>query len=70
VRLYQFLSRALTPFYQSDSAVLPVMRDFAVAYVARVPPAPQLLALLVAGQLLDPIKALGLELPPPLEEAS
>jgi 2-polyprenyl-6-methoxyphenol hydroxylase-like FAD-dependent oxidoreductase len=70
VRLYQFLSGALTPFYQSDSAVLPVLRDFAVAYVAKLPPAPQLLALLVAGQLLDPIKALGLTLPPPLESAS
>jgi 2-polyprenyl-6-methoxyphenol hydroxylase-like FAD-dependent oxidoreductase len=70
VRLYQFLSRALTPFYQSDSAALPAVRDFAVAYVAKVPPAPQLLALLVAGQLLNPIKMLGLALPPPLEEVS
>ena len=70
VRLYQFLSRALTPFYQSDSVVLPVVRDLAVAYVARVPPVPQLLALLVAGQLLDPVKTLGLEPPPPLEQAS
>jgi hypothetical protein len=70
VRFYQFASRTLTPFYQSDSRVLPVIRDLLVAYVAKVPPAPQILAAMVAGQLLSPLKALGLAAPPPLEAAA
>ena len=61
VRLYQALSYAFTPFYQSDSTVLPMMRDLMVSYVARVPPAPQFLAAMVAGSLLGPIKRLGME---------
>ena len=53
VRLYQALSSmSLTPFYQSDSDVLPVIRDFFVAGLARIPPAPQFLAAMVAGSLL------------------
>lgn len=61
VRLYQFLSLTLTPFYQSDSVIMPVLRDLLVGSVARVPPMPQLLANMVAGQLLSPLKALGLD---------
>ena len=67
VRVYQFLSRTLTPFYQSDSVALPVLRDLGVAYVAKIPPAPQILALMVAGQLLSPFRPLGLKLPKGLE---
>ena len=57
---------AFTPFYQSDSTVLPVMRDVVVSYVARVPPAPQFLAAMVAGSLLSPIRRLELKRPPVL----
>lgn len=60
VRFYQFMSLALTPFYQSDSAVLPVIRDVAVSGLGRVPPAPWFLARLVSGQMLDPVGGLGL----------
>lgn len=64
VRLYQLLSYWLTPFYQSESRVLPVVRDFLVSNVARVPPLPQLLATMVAGQLLSPLQALKLPAAP------
>jgi 2-polyprenyl-6-methoxyphenol hydroxylase-like FAD-dependent oxidoreductase len=61
VRVYQALSLWLTPAYQSDSRVLPVLRDLAVPVAAVVPPLPQFLAALVAGRILDPFKALQLE---------
>ena len=64
VRLYQALSAMFTPFYQSDSRVLPVIRDIFVSAIARIPPAPQFLAAMVAGSLLSPIRKLGLEPPP------
>ena len=51
VKLYQALSRAFTPFYQSDSAVLPLMRDYLVAKMSRLPPAQKFLASIVAGKL-------------------
>lgn len=61
VRLYQMLSLTLTPFYQSDGVVLPVVRDVLVSAIAKVPPVPWLLAAMVSGQLLAPLKLLGLE---------
>lgn len=61
VRLYQFLSRALTPFYQSDSRLMPVLRDLLVAGAARIPPTQWLLAGMVSGQLLSPLSRLQLE---------
>ncbi len=64
VRLYQALSAAFTPFYQSDSRALPVIRDVFVSLLARVPPAPQFLAAMVSGLLLWPLKRLELKRPP------
>ncbi|MFI0846397.1 FAD-dependent oxidoreductase [Mesorhizobium sp. IMUNJ 23232] len=61
VRVFQALSRMFTPFYQSDSALLPFMRDRLVASLARIPPAPRLLGSMVAGTLVDPFAAAGLE---------
>jgi 2-polyprenyl-6-methoxyphenol hydroxylase-like FAD-dependent oxidoreductase len=55
VRAFQAASRIFTPFYQSDSVVLPFLRDTLVATVARVPPGPRVLAALVAGTILDPM---------------
>ncbi len=49
VRLYQTLSYLLTPFYQSDSHVLPFLRDRVVAPASRLPPAQRILAAMVAG---------------------
>lgn len=63
VRLYQFLSLTLTPFYQSDSRVLPLARDILVSGLGQTGPMQRLLAAMVSGQLLSPMKALGLETP-------
>ncbi|MBB6410459.1 2-polyprenyl-6-methoxyphenol hydroxylase-like FAD-dependent oxidoreductase [Mesorhizobium sangaii] len=61
VRVFQALSLALTPFYQSDSVALPYIRDRLVATVARIPPAPQFLASMVAGTVVDPFRRIGLK---------
>ena len=60
VRLYQALSLTLTPFYQSDSRWLPILRDVLVPIATTVPPLPQFLAALVAGRLLYPLRTLEL----------
>lgn len=60
VRLFQALSLAFTPFYQSDSRLVPLLRDTLVSSVARVPPAPAILAALVSGMLADPLRRIGL----------
>ncbi len=64
VRLYQALSAMFTPFYQSDSRLLPIIRDVLVSLLARIPPAPQFLAALVSGSLLWPLRRLELKRPP------
>ncbi|MER9305054.1 FAD-dependent monooxygenase [Mesorhizobium sp. M0293] len=60
VRIFQALSLAFTPFYQSDSVALPFIRDRLVATVAKIPPAPQFLASMVAGTVIDPFRRIGL----------
>lgn len=59
VQVFQALSLALTPFYQSDSLVMPFVRDRLVATVARIPPAPKILASMVAGTVIDPFGRVG-----------
>jgi 2-polyprenyl-6-methoxyphenol hydroxylase-like FAD-dependent oxidoreductase len=61
VRVFQALSFMFTPFYQSDSTVLPFLRDRLVATIAKIPPVPQFLASMVAGTAVDPFKGAGLE---------
>ena len=51
VKLYQGLSRVFTPFYQSDSMLLPLARDHLVASASRVPLVQRLLAGIVSGKL-------------------
>lgn len=63
VRTFQALSFMFTPFYQSDSTLLPFLRDRLVATVARIPPAPRLLAAMVSGTLVDPFAGIGLREP-------
>ncbi|MBO6538568.1 MAG: FAD-dependent monooxygenase [Rhizobiaceae bacterium] len=63
VALFQLLSYALTPFYQSDSRLIPYLRDTLVATVAKVPPMPALLAAMVSGTLLNPFAGAGLKEP-------
>jgi 2-polyprenyl-6-methoxyphenol hydroxylase-like FAD-dependent oxidoreductase len=60
MRSFQWLSAAFTPFYQSDSRSLPFVRDHLVSQLVKVPPAPKLLAEMVAGTLIDPFKSIGL----------
>jgi 2-polyprenyl-6-methoxyphenol hydroxylase-like FAD-dependent oxidoreductase len=60
VRTFQALSWMFTPFYQSDSWLLPFARDRLVATIARIPPAPQFLAAMVAGTVVDPFGPAGL----------
>lgn len=61
IRLYQALSLALTPFYQSDSVVLPAIRDLLVPHVARLWPATWLQAAMVSGIVGNPLAGLGLD---------
>lgn len=60
VRLYQQLSWWLTPVYQSDGALVPMLRDRLVAPLSLVPPMPHLLATLVSGLVGAPLGRLGL----------
>ncbi|WP_336811437.1 FAD-dependent oxidoreductase [Bosea sp. MMO-172] len=60
VQLYQAASRLFTPFYQSDSRLLPFLRDRLVPPLARLPGIDRQLALLVAGLYGDPLRALKL----------
>jgi len=60
VRRYQMMSRWLTPIYQSDSRLLPVLRDWLVGPFARVWPVPRIQAAMVAGTVGAPLRPLGL----------
>jgi 2-polyprenyl-6-methoxyphenol hydroxylase-like FAD-dependent oxidoreductase len=59
IRLYQAASFLFTPAYQSDSALIAALRDWLMAPLSRVPPAPQILAGLVAGAWGAPLSALA-----------
>ncbi len=48
-RLFQWASATFTPFYQSDSRLLPLVRDWLAAPLSRLPIADAVLARLVAG---------------------
>lgn len=52
--IYQFMSRAFTPMYQSDSRVLPLVRDRLLFPVSQIPPVPRLLTSLVCGTMVRP----------------
>lgn len=55
VRAYQAMSAIFTPQYQSDSRILPALRDWVLAPVTLTPPIPRLIARIVAGSLLPPL---------------
>lgn len=59
VALYQLASWLFTPAYQSDGALYPWVRDRIVAPLARLWPAPQILAALVAGAVGAPLGTIG-----------
>ncbi len=54
ISVFQFLSRFLTPFYQSDSRVLGFVRDHLVSQLVKIPPAPWLMAAMVSGLMVEP----------------
>lgn len=60
VRLYQALSALFTPAYQSDSRVLPWVRDRIVPPFGRLWPATRIQAEMVAGTFGGPLERLGL----------
>ena len=55
VRLFQVASAMFTPFYQSDSRILPFVRDWLAAPISRLPVADAVLARLVAGLTVAPL---------------
>ena len=58
IRLYQLASWWFTPAYQSDSAAMAWARDLIVSPLARIWPAPKILAALVSGQIGAPLRAI------------
>ncbi|MEJ6389704.1 FAD-dependent oxidoreductase [Gymnodinialimonas ulvae] len=58
VWIYQAMSASFTPQYQSDSTVLPVLRDRALAPLSRTWPVPAILTRLVCGDLVPPMASL------------
>ena len=54
VLLYQYFSAVFTPFYQSKSRVLPVIRDNIMNPISRIWPVSALLTRLVCGNLIKP----------------
>ena len=53
--LYQAMSAAFTPQYQSHSRLLPALRDQVLSPLSRLWPLPRILSALVSGDLLPPI---------------
>jgi 2-polyprenyl-6-methoxyphenol hydroxylase-like FAD-dependent oxidoreductase len=60
VHLYQLLTDILTPVYQSDSRVIPALRDRIVGPLSKVWPIPAIQAGLVSGLVGFPLRRLGL----------
>jgi len=63
VAIYQALSRVFTPLYQSDSNIAPALRDHVFAPMIRNRAAQNLLARLISGHLVTPIRGLRLKYP-------
>jgi len=60
VRLYQALTALFTPVYQSDSRLLPFIRDRLVGPLSKLWPATRIQAAMVSGLIGNPLKQLGL----------
>lgn len=61
IALYQAMSALFTPVYQSDSRVLPFLRDRLVGPIAVRWPATRIQAAMVAGFVGAPLRRLGLD---------
>lgn len=62
VRLYQAMSAVFTPMYQSQSRLLPLLRNHLLAPASALPPMPRLLTALVSGDMIPPLA--GVAFPP------
>lgn len=60
VRIYQLLTAIFTPVYQSDSRLLPFIRDRFVGPVSKLWPATWIQAAMVSGLIGNPLTPLGL----------
>jgi len=60
VRLYQWLTWLFTPVYQSDSRLLPFVRDRVVGPLSKAWPATRIQAAMVSGLIGNPLRPLGL----------
>ena len=56
VGIYQGMSRVFTPMYQSNSHILPWLRDWIAFPLSRIPPSPRILSKLVRGDMVLPIR--------------
>ena len=63
VRVYQAMSWAFTPQYQSDSTFLPILRDRVLYPLSTIPPVPKILTKLVCGDLIPPHASLDIRAP-------
>jgi len=61
VRLYQVLTAVLTPVYQSDSRLIPLVRDWLMGPASKVWPLTSLQGALVAGLVGTPLRRLGID---------
>jgi len=59
VGVYQLMSLMFTPMYQSDSRLLPIIRNHLLYPVSQLPLMPRLLTSLVCGSMLRPIGKLS-----------
>lgn len=64
VAIYQMMSWAFTPMYQSNSHLLPFLRDRALFPLSQIPPVPKMLTSLVCGTMTAPIRSLRQTTPP------
>ena len=58
--LYHLLSAMFTPVYQSDSLVLPMIRDLVMGPISKLWPATVIQAAMVSGLVASPLRPLGL----------
>ena len=59
VMIYQAMSWAFTPMYQSHSNFLPILRDWILAPMSKVPPVTSILTSLVKGTMVNPCRGLN-----------
>jgi len=61
VLLYQWLTALFTPVYQSDSKILPFVRDRLVGPLSKLWPATWIQAAMVSGLIGNPLRPLGID---------